>query len=585
MSDPADASGVAPAGAIDWEDPSTLPLDEVRDLFQTLAKALRAYQLYDENNPVYKRFVGNLRESFQGLWGEVGRLPVQVEEDRITWLREEVYRSESRADSLAFLFYKDGIREFTFLPGIEDVELEPLLSVLQRARNLRPESDDLLTILWEADLSRFQYHYVDVLAEGIDSPILEGDTQPNLRLILTGELSLDDIPEADEAAAQVAGAEQAAPLRPKVSADDLNPTLYSLNAREMEQLRKELDREMARDLRGDVLAALFDRLEEPGNPGRQTQILAILRTLLPNFLSRGEITAAATVLEEVGALIRDERRFDGARRAQAGAMVEEISGADSIEELIRALQDGSIRPAPRELSDFLRHLGAGALEPLIRAAEETEEKELRPVLREACRGIAAQNRVALLALLESDEPAVVAGATRVAGRIQLTEAGTKLSELLSHEDERVQLAAIEAAVNLKASTAAGALEAALQHSDRSIRMASARGLAHLRYKPAERTLRQVITSKQVRQADLSEKIAFFEAFGLLAGAGGVSVLDRMLNSRGFLGRRESPDVRACAALALGKIRTAAARKALETAAKEDDPVVRSAVNRALRGED
>jgi HEAT repeat protein len=585
VSNPTEATGAAPAGAIDWDDPSTLPLDEVRELFQTLAKALRAYQLYDENNPVYKRFVGNLRESFQGLWGEVERLPVQVEEDRITWLREEVYRSDSRADSLAFLFYKDGIRDITFLPGIEDDELEPLLSVLQRARNLRPESDDLLTILWEADLTRFQYHYVDVLAEGLDGPLLEEHTKPDLRLVLTGELTLDDIPEADEAAAQVAGAEQAAPLKPKVSAEDLNPTLYSLDAREMEQLRKELDREMARDLRGDVLAALFDRLEEPRNPGRQTQILAILRTLLPNFLSRGEITAAATVLEEVGILIRDEQRFDGARRSQAGAMVEEISSADSIEELIRALQDGSIRPAPRELSDFLRHLGAGALEPLIRAAEETEEKELRPVLREACRGIAEQNRGAILELLGSDEPAVVAGATRVAGRIQLTEAGTKLSALLSHEDERVQLAAIEAAVNLKASTAAGALEAALQHSDRNIRMSAARGLAHLRYKPAEKTLKQVITSKQVRQADLSEKIAFFEAYGILAGAAGVSVLDRMLNSRGFLGRRESPDVRACAALALGKIRTAAARKALDLAAKEDDPVVRSAVNRALRGED
>jgi len=44
-------------------------------------------------------------------------------------------------------------------------------------------------------------------------------------------------------------------------------------------------------------------------------------------------------------------------------------------------------------------------------------------------------------------------------------------------------------------------------------------------------------------------------------------------------------MRACAALALGKIGSDRARQSLQSAAGEDDAVVRSAVNRALRGED
>ena len=55
---------------------SDLPLDDVRDLFVTLGKALRAYQLYDENNPVYHRFVSSLREAFQDLWQEVDKIKV-----------------------------------------------------------------------------------------------------------------------------------------------------------------------------------------------------------------------------------------------------------------------------------------------------------------------------------------------------------------------------------------------------------------------------------------------------------------------------------------------------------------------------
>ena len=60
-------------------------------------------------------------------------------------------------------------------------------------------------------------------------------------------------------------------------------------------------------------------------------------------------------------------------------------------------------------------------------------------------------------------------------------------------------------------------------------------------------------------------------------------LGKLLNSRGWLGRGESPEIRACAALGLARVRHPSARAALETAAEDADPVVRTAVSRALRG--
>ena len=74
------------------------------------------------------------------------------------------------------------------------------------------------------------------------------------------------------------------------------------------------------------------------------------------------------------------------------------------------------------------------------------------------------------------------------------------------------------------------------------------------------------------------------AVGLIQDPEGVKLLDRFLNGRGFLGRKESGELRACAALALGKMNTPEATAALEKATDEQDPVVRSAVSRALRGE-
>ena len=91
-----------------------------------------------------------------------------------------------------------------------------------------------------------------------------------------------------------------------------------------------------------------------------------------------------------------------------------------------------------------------------------------------------------------------------------------------------------------------------------------------------------ITGAKLKGADLTEKMAFFEAYGSLAGAGGVRLLEKILASGGLLGTKEDPESRACAAMALGRIRTPEARAVLEKCAQDKEPLVRNAVSRALR---
>lgn len=573
-------AGASPTSAAsEWGDAATLPLVGIKELFVTLAKALRAVQLYDENNPVYRRFVQSLREALGVLFAELDRLVVTVEEDRLTVVGQEVYRAENRSESLAFLFFKDGIREITFLPGLEvGEELTRFLRGLQRARKGRGEGDDLLTILWEADLTRFRYQYVDVLAEAVELPEPgQGSSLQQLQTALRTETAEPPPPSGRATEAQQpSGA---------LTFDHFNPTLYSLDPREMDLLRQEVAAEAARDLRGDVLSALFDRLEEPQNPERQSEILATLRALLPNFLSRGVILPAARVLEELRALGGRVEIFDEQRRQEADRIVERLSTPQTMQELVYALEDGSIKANPAELGMLLRHLEPGALGPLLRASELTEIRELQPVLRQAVHGIAEKNPAAVAVLLRHDDPVVLAGAARLAGRLKATAAGPKLAALMVHPVANVRLAAVEAAVELKASTAASAVQNLLGDADRQVRIAAARGLGKLKYRPAAPRFREVVTGKDIRNADLSEKIAFFESYGELGGDGALELMDKLLNGRGFLGRREPPEIRACAALALGKLGTEPARRSLQAAAGEEDAVVRSAVSRALRGEE
>jgi HEAT repeat protein len=60
------------------------------------------------------------------------------------------------------------------------------------------------------------------------------------------------------------------------------------------------------------------------------------------------------------------------------------------------------------------------------------------------------------------------------------------------------------------------------------------------------------------------------------------MLEKTLVVKGLFARKDDPETRACAAMALGKIRTPEARAALEGASQDKEPLVRNAVSRALR---
>jgi hypothetical protein len=68
----------------------------------------------------------------------------------------------------------------------------------------------------------------------------------------------------------------------------------------------------------------------------------------------------------------------------------------------------------------------------------------------------------------------------------------------------------------------------------------------------------------------------------LCGEGGIAFLDGILNGKsGLLGRKEDRELRACAAIALGFIRSPRAEESLRKGLGEKDVLVRNAVNRAL----
>jgi HEAT repeat protein len=126
------------------------------------------------------------------------------------------------------------------------------------------------------------------------------------------------------------------------------------------------------------------------------------------------------------------------------------------------------------------------------------------------------------------------------------------------------------------------LEQAVEDSERDVRIAAVKYLAARGHRNVFPSVEGAVTGAKLKNADLTEKMVFFEAYGSLAGASGIPLLEKMLFPKGLLTKREDPETRACAAMALGKIRSPQARAILERAAQDKEALVRNAVSRALR---
>lgn len=556
--------------------PAPLPHGEVADLFATLDKAVRAQRLYQPNNPVYRGFISSAVSSFGALWDRVPALTASVEEHAFRWYGRGFSTGEGR-DSLPFLFYKDGIRFVTFLPGFED-ELEKFLAVINRVRTQDQRSDeDMVTLLWQQEFEYFQYSYVDALAEGLQVPQSNVPKLAGIKLTLVSDGTSEERPDRPPPAVE-AGEPTVAGL---INRDEFEETLYFLDPTELTRLRAEVELEWSRDLKLDVLNALFDRLED-GLPIWRGEILLILRQTLPLFLAAGDLAAATRVLVELNGMLEGGKLVDE-QREQAQQLFRELSEPAVLSQLLRSLEDGGIDTSGTELGIFLQHLGPTAMPVLLASIERTEPGALQDRLRGAMAGLAAAHQQDLVALLKHQDVDVVRGAARLAGQLALAEAVGPLSILLGRPDLSLRRVAVDALVRIRNAPALDLLQQALSDDDREVRISAARGIAAVRYPAARPRLEALLDSRIVREADLTEKLAFFEAYGSVATAASVTMLDRMLNGRRFFAR-ETPEMRACAAMALGRVGSPAARDALQRASAETNPIVRNAVAKALRQE-
>jgi HEAT repeat protein len=202
----------------------------------------------------------------------------------------------------------------------------------------------------------------------------------------------------------------------------------------------------------------------------------------------------------------------------------------------------------------------------------------------AAERLAIAHPAELVRLIASGNEAIALGAIQRAMAMKTPTAVAPLAKVLADGSLPLRSAAVQALTEIASPGALQALERSISDRDRDVRIAAVRALSARAYRGVLTRLEAIVKGKSIREADLTERMAFFEAYGALCGDTGVPFLDDILNAKGMFSKREDPEIRACAAIALGRLGTSRARECLQRAASEKDVVVRNAVTRALRRE-
>jgi len=542
----------------------------VTDALRQFGKAARAQQLYSKNNPMHARAMDAAREAFRALWTETEALSLQITDGELRWLGHTIVDEPGRtSDSLPWLFYKDGIRELTMLQGFEEQEMEVVLELIQRTRLAHADGDDLLTLLWEQEFTSFQYKYVEVGAETFGAPITRRAHEPGERIV--SPLSVESGPEEVLVSSSIA------------RMDDYDSTLYFLDEREIDYLQREIRNDFSTDLRNQVVASLLDTYELETDPTVREEIAGILDQLLLLMLSLMHFRTASYIVREAKVTAQRAKNVIPSESERLLAFSGRLSERDALDQLLAALEQTTLRPPQTDLHELFSELQPVVLETVLGWIGRTSNVELRALLESSASRMAASHTAELVRLITSEDDVVAVEAIRRAGALRAAAAVTALSSTITHGRPEMRLVAVTSLSQIASPGAMQALERALEDGDSDVRIAAVKVLASSGYSAAVPRIELQLRNREIREGSLAEKMAFFESYGTLCGDAGVDFLAGILNSRRFLGKREASELRACAAVGLGKIGTEAAMDALQRSASDGDVIVRNAVSRALRG--
>lgn len=402
-----------------------------------VVRTLKTCRLYDPNNPTVVKFRESAYADLRALVDRYGPLRLDITSREVLLETRVVHAGRSREDSFAATFHRDGIRAVTFLPGIEPREMEAFLDHLLHVSGPGAGDDDLVTLLWDANLPSISVASVPV----------EGDVDG------AGDEGGDDTtalpwPGAGRGSGAVATPDAAA--RPREEGADEGPTrsddwevlarpggmeraytgLEAAAEREAARFAAELESETTLLLVEATVDVIADALATDATAADRADLVAFLPRVLREAIALGEWPTAHKALHLIRRADPDwslDSFFDGLV-AHAGPVTRK-----AVQALDQQDDDGVAG-----FLAFAGELGPAAAEWLMHVLALSQQKRARRPLTRAIAELVRGNPERLLPWLSDDRWFVVRNVVHILGWIGGDAVAGYLRTASQHPEMRVR---------------------------------------------------------------------------------------------------------------------------------------------------
>lgn len=552
-----------------------------RDLTGALIRTIKTYRFYPADNPSVKGFRDQLLKKAQFFLNKYQSFALQIGEYELSFKGRMLYENRDVKASLAFLLYKDGLRELRFSKGVEEWEVHGLIDLIKRADNINQLEDDLVTMIWEKDFTHISYLATDEFLEETPVVVPENLDQFRKNLIfkpIAHHVEVD--PLEGEGGEEVDINAFLAKTVQDPSFDSSNRGVYFLTPDEVEVLRKEVESEVDPAFVFNITDIIFEILAIEKEREAFQDAAHILGKILDALLTLGEFRKAGDLLKRIYFILKIYDLKDWQVEI-IRELIESAGDVPRIERIGRVLErEEGVRL--EEVSAFLVLLQRSSIKPLINLLGELKNSKTRRVICDALSEIGKNAIELFISFIDDRRWFLVRNITYILGRIGQEQALPAIQKAFNHDDVRVRREAVQAFGIIGGPKAVGLLVKALSDDDVRIRSMAATNLGKMGKPAALIPLLEVVQSKEFQKKESSEVKSFFDAIGMVGSNEAIPVLQQILERKSWLGRGTTDELRSGAASALAMIGSPEARAILEAGRESKDTDIRTACLQALR---